>query len=149
MLTKAFPILLALAIAVGVLAELAFTRSKILTVARAPEDADTTIVTIGGQVKSLSDNEYILRDNTGSAELQTCPLWFRRVELDPDERVVVTGEIVRGNTPPKGTLYSLAVFKIVREGKPEIVIRTAPGKPPWVSGAFFRTRSQAEEPSGK
>ena len=131
MLTRLFPILLALAVAIGVLAELAFTRTKTYTLAAAPTEADTTIVTVTGRVTPAAPNNYILSDSTGQVELETCPTWYRPVRLRPNERVTVTGEIYRNSTPPKGMLYTLAAYTIARQDRPEIVLRTGPGKPPW------------------
>lgn len=137
MLTKVFPVLLALAIAVGVITQIAFTHSGTYTVAEAPVASETAVVTLRGTVTRSGENGFVLEDRTGKVELQTCPAWYRQISLDQNERVTVTGEIIRNNRPPEGVLYSLAVYKIARQNKPEIVIRTGPGKPPWASSAVI------------
>ncbi|HOM73228.1 MAG TPA: hypothetical protein PLP86_13380, partial [Armatimonadota bacterium] len=131
MLIRIVPIALAVSVAIGVLAELAFTRSRTFTITSALTDAETATITIVGTVTPHGQNNYILEDKTGKIELQTCPSWYRRILLDHNEKVAVTGAIIKNNKPPEGTLYSLAVFKIERQGKPEIVLRRKPGKPPW------------------
>jgi hypothetical protein len=131
--TKVFPIVLALAFAIGVIAELAFTRSPVYSIASAPKDSETTLVTIKGRVTPTGINNYIITDETGSALLETCPIWHRHILLEPNEEVTAIGEIVKNETPRKGTLYSFTVFTLKRSGKPDIVLRTKAGKPPWAS----------------
>ncbi|MEN6373063.1 MAG: hypothetical protein ABFD64_13750 [Armatimonadota bacterium] len=131
---KIFPIALALAIAIGLLTELAFTKTKVYTIKSASTDADSNIVSIQGAVRKVGHNRYVLIDSTGHAELQTCPLWYRTIELKMDENVTVTGDILENSRARKGSLYVLDVYRIVRNGKPEIVLRSRPGKPPWASG---------------
>jgi uncharacterized protein YdeI (BOF family) len=133
MLARFFPIALALAIAIGAMAELAFTSSKIYTVKGAIRDADTAIVTIVGRVKPLGNNRFILRDSTGSCELQTCPLWYRPITLAPNEKVTVTGQVIKNITPISGAMYPISVQSIKRETGAEIVVREGFGRPPWVS----------------
>jgi len=136
-LAKLLPVALAVAVAVGVVAEIAFTRTRTYTVAAALTDPDTVVVTVAGSVFPAGRNSYVLRDETGLAKLDTCPRWYRTVRLTPGEKVTVTGEILRNNTPPEGMLYTLAVYTIRRRDRPEIVVRTEPGKPPWASSAFI------------
>ncbi|MEN6520659.1 MAG: hypothetical protein ABFD46_05845 [Armatimonadota bacterium] len=131
---KVFPVALALAVAIGLITELAFTKTKIYTVRSALTEADSSIVSIDGTVRKVGNNRYVLIDGTGHAELQTCPLWYRTIELKMDENITVTGEILDNSRPRKGSLYVMDVYKIIRNGKPEIVLRTRPGKPPWASG---------------
>lgn len=136
MLMKVFPVALALAVAIGVLVELAFTGTKVYPIKAAVTEADSSIVTLSGTVRKVGHNRYVLIDDTGHAELQTCPLWYRIIELKMDENVTVTGEILKNSTPRPGSLYTMAVHKIVRNGKPEIVLRTKPGKPPWATSRY-------------
>jgi uncharacterized protein YdeI (BOF family) len=133
MFMKVFPVVLALAVAIGVMAELAFTKNRVYTIASAPKDSETTLVTLRGKVTPTGTNNYIITDETGSALLETCPIWYRHILLEPDEEVTVTGEVVKNERPRKGTLYSFTVFTLMRSGKPDIVLRTRPGKPPWAS----------------
>jgi len=145
MLMKVFPVAIALAIAIGIFAELAFTRSRIYTVESALTKADSNIVSLKGTVRKVGHNHYVLIDKTGHAELQTCPLWYRHIELKMDEPVVVTGEILKTSTPRPGSLFTMATYKIVRKGKPEIVLRTKPGKPPWASSKYAPPKPRPEE----
>ncbi|MBI2842970.1 MAG: hypothetical protein HYX78_06175 [Armatimonadetes bacterium] len=137
MLTKVFPAALALAISIGVLAELALTRSKIYTIAEALTESETAVVTVKGKVRPVGPNVYLLSDGTGRVELQTCPAWYRRIEMRESETVSVTGEILRPYNLPDGVLYVLAVYTIEREDRPEIVLRTKPGKPPWATSVYI------------
>lgn len=140
MLAKFFPIALALAISIGALAELAFTKSRVFTVSGALTEADTSVVTVRGLAVPLGDNRFILADNTGRCELQTCPKWFRTVDLRPNEPIAVTGEIIRNISPSHGTLYPLAVQKIERDHAPEIIVRQGIGRPSWMMGKKKSTR---------
>ncbi len=131
MLIRVFPVVLALAIAIGVLTEIALTRTQTLSIAAAIKDANTSIVQMHGRVTPISPGRYLLTDTTGTAEMRTCPTWYRTIILDPGEEITVTGEIIKGAKPPAGTSYSFDAYTIFRKGKPDIVLRTAPGKPPW------------------
>lgn len=137
MFTKIFPAIVLLAIAIGVLAELTFTRTKVYTIAAGPKESETNMITIRGKVTPIGANSFILRDPTGSAQLQTCPLWYKEINLTPGEEVTVTGEVLKEDTPAKGALYTLAVYKIERNHLPDIVLRTRPGKPPWTSSNYI------------
>lgn len=131
MFTKIFPIALALAIAIGALTELAFTKTKVYSISDALNSAETTAVTVKGLVINDGQNNYRLKDKTGCILLETCPKWYREITLKNNEQVTVTGEIIKNTAVPKGILYKLTTFKIERPGKAEIVLRTRPGKPPW------------------
>lgn len=137
MFAKIFPAIVLLAIAVGILAELTFTKTRIYTIAGGPSESDTAVITVKGRVTPKGPNEYVLQDPTGRAELQTCPTWYISINLAPNEEVTVTGEVLKDNTPMPGTLYTIAVHKIVRRNAPVIVLRTRPGKPPWASGKYI------------
>ncbi len=133
MLMKFFPIAFALAISIGVMAEVALTNSKVFTVAGAIKDADTAVVTITGRVKEFAPNRFVLRDSTGACELQTCPTWYRPIVLTPNEKITVTGQVIKNISASHNTLYPLAVQSIKRDGRPDIVVREGIGRPPWVS----------------
>lgn len=138
MFTKIFPIALALAFAIGVLTELAFTKTKVFTIKEAMTDPETAVVTISGTITEIHPNTFVISDKSGSAELQTCPTWYRRIFLMKTIPTVVTGEILRDDSHHEGTLYTLAAFKITQPGRPDIELRPSLGKPPWASSANMR-----------
>lgn len=135
MLTKIFPIALALAFAIGVMAELAFTQTKVYSVSKALTDPETAVVSIRGNIREIHPNMFIISDKSGSAVLETCPTWYRRILLSKDAPIVVTGEILKDQEHPKGTLYTLTAYRISQPGHSEVVLRTSLGKPPWASSA--------------
>ncbi len=136
MFLRVFPVAVALAIAIGVFAELAFTRTKTLRIADALAQAETPLVTLHGRIiPTESTSAYILDDGSGRALILTCPSWYRRVDLSPNETVTVTGELENPSSARRNTLFTVSAHSISRSGKPEIVLRTQLGKPPWALGS--------------
>ena len=114
MLTKVFPAALALAVAIGVLTELAITRSKVYTVADALTESETAIVNLKGQVTPTGRNTYIFEDRTGRIELQMCPTWYRRINLREHETITVTGEIIRQSGLSRHTIYTYITMGLIK-----------------------------------
>ena len=119
----------------GVLAERSFTKRKVVTVRAACGSLDTRIITLRGRLYPLEENRYILVDTTGRVEVETCPVSYKRIRLEPFETVTVTGERLPGRPGGNGAVFVMAAYCIDGPGG-NLILRERLGKPPW---AFFRT----------
>jgi Bacterial OB fold (BOF) protein len=84
-------------------------------------------VTVTGEVASVVGNDFVLRDNSGEIIVDAGPTWWRRLEIQPGERVTVTGEVSNKSG-------ELDAFSITRSNGSRIDIRPADGPPPWSGG---------------
>jgi len=125
--------------AVGVFAvQLAFTTPRVLPIAGAPNMSDCVAFTVSGRIYNIGANIFLLKDSTGAAEVETCPLWYRRISLRDGERVNITGEILQVRPESAEARYRIAAYRIERQGRPGIVLRTAVGRPPWVRSGYIQ-----------
>jgi uncharacterized protein YdeI (BOF family) len=123
-------IMLGLAIAVGYFVEHALSNEQLRTIADVRTSSGSSgIVAISGTITEAHENRFVMKDGTGTAELYTCPEWYRVIDLQRGDKVVVTGEVVRHASP--GCDFILSVFKISHDGD-TIVLRDRPGTPPWI-----------------
>lgn len=140
MLWRTLAIVILLTIAVGVFVEHTLTNVQIRTIASA-RSADVTggTVAIEGTVTYAKNNRFVVQDGTGRAELTTCPLWYKRINLHEGDKVVVVGEVL--NNPPlaRNCDFVMSTYKIFRD-KDIIEVRRGPGKPPW---AFYHRGTAA------
>ena len=135
-----------LVVALGVVAvELAFTNPHILTIADANKKSSVAVVTVAGNIYNNGENRFLLRDASGAAELETCPVWFRKIEMCDGEHVVATGEISNLPTHIDGAEYRIVVHSIHRQGKPDILLRTTVGKAPWANSDSIPGKRQSNE----
>lgn len=140
MLWRALALITLLAIAVGVFVEHTLTSVQIRTIASACS-ADVTggTIAIEGTVTYAKNNRFVVQDSTGRAELSTCPLWYKRVNVHEGDKVIAVGEVL--NSPPlaRNCNFVMATYKIFRGGD-VIEVRKGPGKPPW---AFYHRETAA------
>jgi uncharacterized protein YdeI (BOF family) len=85
-------------------------------------------VTVTGEVASVVGNDFVLKDNTGEIIVDAGPTWWRKLEIQPGERVTVTGEISNKSG-------ELDAFSITRSNGSRINIRPTDGPPPWSGGS--------------
>jgi len=118
-------------IAVGVVVERAVTGIQTRTIADVHTCAtDGGTVAVVGTIVYADSNRFILSDETGKAELSTCPLWYKVVHLYKGEKVTVVGEVMNTPTMNQDCDLLLCVYKVFTDDG-VIVIRGRPGKPPW------------------
>lgn len=134
MLWRALAITTLLAIAVGVFVEHTLTSVQIRTIASA-RSADVTggTIAIEGTVTYAKNNRFVVQDSTGRAELTTCPLWYKRINLHEGDKVVVIGEVLSSPPLARKCDFVMSTYRIFRD-KDIIEVRRGPGKPPW---AFY------------
>ena len=118
---------------VAILVQRSVTKSQIRTIADAakPESLGG-IVTLAGRVTSAAENRFILDDGTGKAEIYTCPVWYKRINVYERDRVTVVGQVMRSIPKSSDSALVLSAYKIIRGGA-VIEVRRKPGKPPWIS----------------
>jgi len=133
LLRKFSVVIIAVAVAAGVVVERVLTNVEIRTIADV-RSSDTTggTVAVRGRIVYASRNQFILSDGTGRIELSTCPLWYKQVRLYEDDEVVVVGQVMDNPSLTTRSDFVLSVYKIFHRGK-VIEIRKRPGKPPWTS----------------
>lgn len=129
-------------LAIGIVVQQAFTKSEVEPIASAADSSVTRIVVLQGKIApiQLEENTFLLTDSSGTAELFTCPTWYRKIKLDSGEKITVTGHIVPRRPDSPGAKYVVAVHSINRENGSRIEIRTNTGKPPWANGMNIRTK---------
>lgn len=134
MFWKLFIVVFLVATAVAIVVEHAVTSSNVYTIANVrAADSEVGTVTIHGTVSYASDNTFAIQDGTGTAELVTCPTWYKRIYLFPGDEVTVIGEVLKSHSIPSKTNITISVYKILRNGK-VLEVRDRPGKPPWAEG---------------
>jgi uncharacterized protein YdeI (BOF family) len=122
----------------GMLVQQAFTGTEIERVASAKKTGVSRLITLQGRISNFvpSDNVFILTDVTGTAELSTCPTWYRKINIHDGEQVTVTGHILTSKPEAPKALYVVAVHYIERPDGSRIALRESIGKPPWAKGMF-------------
>jgi hypothetical protein len=130
---KVILVAIVLAVGTGFYVDHAMTDTQIRTI-RDVHHSNTEggTVIIAGRVTYASDNVFIIADDTGKAELSTCPMWYKRIMLHEGDEVTVIGQVMIN--PPLNTKadFALSVYKIIQDGG-TIEVRGRPGKPPWAS----------------
>jgi hypothetical protein len=79
-------------------------------------------VTIGGEIRSVVGNEFILDDGTGQIIVDGGPRWYHQIDLEEGEQVTVLGVYDD---------YDFDAFSITLSTGEMIFIRNADGPPPW------------------
>ena len=134
-MTRLMAAVILVALVTGVLAERSFMKRKVVTVRAACGSLDTRIITLQGRLYPLEPNRYLLVDTTGRVEVETCPVWYKHIILEPIEKVTVTGERLLDRPRGNGAVFVMAAYCIDSRGR-NIILRERLGKPPW---AFSRT----------
>ena len=141
MFWRAIIILTLVALAVGIFVEHTLTDVQIRTIASARSaDVQGGTVAIEGTIVYAKNNRFILQDDTGRAELTTCPLWYKRVNLHEGDKVIAVGEVLTNPPLSRNCDFVLSTYKVFR-GREVIEIRRGPGKPPW---AFCHLETASE-----
>lgn len=119
--------------AIAMLVQRSVTNSQIRTIADA-SGADSTggIVMLSGRVTFAAENRFILDDGTGKAEIYTCPVWYKRINMYERDRIRVIGQVMTSIPRSSDSAFVLSAYKIIRGGE-VIEVRRKPGKPPWIS----------------
>lgn len=130
---KFFLIVLFLAVAVGIVVDHTVTDTQIRTIsdARSSNTQGGTVV-LQGIITYAEDNTFILDDGTGKAELSTCPVWYKRIDLRNGDYVTVVGQVMNNPSLSMNCNFVLSVYKVFRD-REVIQVRIRPGKPPWSS----------------
>ena len=132
-----------LVVGLGIVAvELAFTNPHIHTIANANKISSFAVITVAGNIYNKGENRFLLKDASGAAELETCPVWFKKIEVRDGEHVVVSGEFSTKPSNIAGAKYYIVVHSIQRQGKPGIVLRKTVGKAPWANSDSIPGKNQ-------
>jgi uncharacterized protein YdeI (BOF family) len=130
---KSGTVFVLLVLAVAVLVQSTVTKTQIHKISEVKaEHCLGGTVAVEGTITYASENVFILEDGTGQVEVQTCPTWYKRVNLYTRDRVMIVGQVA--NTPSLRTRtdFVLNAYKVFR-GSQVIVVRGRPGKPPWIN----------------
>lgn len=120
-------------VAVAVLVQSTVTKTQIYKVSELKScDHLGGAVAVEGRITYAQDNTFVLDDGTGSMEVDTCPTWYKRVNLHVGDRVVVVGQVMKNSSVVARTGLVVNAYKII-QGRETIVVRGTPGKPPWLS----------------
>jgi uncharacterized protein YdeI (BOF family) len=84
--------------------------------------AQSSGVTISGEVATVFGNTFVLRDATGDVLVDTGPRWHRQHSFVKGERLTVTGEMDDDDFDAR---------RVVRADGSVLVIRPDRGPPPW------------------
>jgi RNase P/RNase MRP subunit p29 len=95
-------------------------------------------IAISGEVRSVVGNDFVLDDGSGEIIVDAGPRWWREIDLEPGERVTVTGEMSKKSG-------EFDAFSITRADGSTIEIRPADGPPPW-AGRSNRNRPEPPKP---
>ena len=126
-------IILLITMAVAIIVEHVFTNTQIRTIKNViSSDTVGGTVAIKGEIVYAEENRFILNDGTGMAELATCPVWYKRVNLYEGDRVTVVGQVMNNPSMLTRCDFVLSVYKVFKGGE-VIQVRSQPGKPPWTS----------------
>jgi uncharacterized protein YdeI (BOF family) len=131
MLTKLTVVLLIVMLCVGISVERAVQKTEIRSIAEV-KAADTVggTVAVRGTITLAQGNTFSLRDRSGTAELWTCPTWYKTIDLHEGDCVTVVGQVVRDKISVRKPDIILSVYKII-SGSDVISIRERPGRPRW------------------
>ena len=134
MIWRLLIVIVILAAVVGIVVERTFTQTQIRSIAevRSASDVRGGTVAIKGRIIYAKDNRFVLDDGTGTAELSTCPLWYKRIDLHEGDTVMVIGQLMTNPSLVTKSDFILSVYKIFRGGE-VIMVRRRPGKPPWTT----------------
>ena len=131
-LWKMMAVVILVAIAVGIVVQRAVTNTQIETIAHIKStDTEGGAVSIRGMITYAAQNKFVIKDSTGTAQLSTCPTWYKDIPLHEGEMVTVIGQIMNQAPDRQKCDFALSVYKIFRDGE-VIIVRGQPGKPPWV-----------------
>ena len=108
------------------------TKIQIRTIAEVGSCATEGATALRGTITFAADNTFILDDGTGKAELSTCPLWYKRIDLREGDHIIVVGKVMRNPSLSTKTDFVISTYKILH-GRRVIHVRGRPGKPPWAS----------------
>ena len=126
-------IVLLVAIAVGIVVQHAVMDSEVVTIAKArAAGIRKGAITLKGKVTYANNNAFMLNDGTGTVELSTCPIWYKRIDLHEGDEVLVIGEPMRNPSFEMKCDFVLSVYRMFKDGE-TILVRRRPGKPPWTS----------------
>ena len=126
-------IFLLVAVAVGVVVQYTVTDSELVTIAEIRASGyPRGAIALKGTIIYANDNRFILDDGTGKVELSTCPVWYKRIYLQPGDEVTVIGEAMKNLSFTMKSDFVVSVYKIFKDGD-VILVRRRPGKPPWGS----------------
>jgi hypothetical protein len=133
-LWKIMVVVLLAAIAIGVVVERAVTSTQIKKVAdiRSARDVEGGTVALKGVIVYAEENKFVLDDGTGRAELSTCPVWYKRLNLYEGDEIMAVGQVMSNPSLSMKCDFMLSVYKIYK-GREMIQVRRGPGKPPWAS----------------
>lgn len=95
-------------------------------------------IAISGEVRSVVGNDFVLDDGSGEIIVDAGPRWWREIDIQPGERVTVTGEMSKKSG-------EFDAFSITRADGSTIEIRPADGPPPW-AGRPNRDRPEPPKP---
>ncbi|OKH22027.1 DNA-binding protein [Hydrococcus rivularis NIES-593] len=95
-------------------------------------------IAISGEVRSVVGNDFVLDDGSGEIIVDAGPRWWREIDIQPGERVTVTGEMSKKSG-------EFDAFSITRADGSTIEIRPADGPPPW-AGRPNRDRPEPAKP---
>lgn len=133
MVWKVLIVVLLVAIAVGIVVQHVVTETQTRTIAEVRSRRTTEgIVALQGTITFASANTFILDDGTGRVELSTCPIWFKRIDLQVGDHVIAIGEVMRNRSYATKSDFVLSTHKVLKGGA-VIQVRGRPGKPPWAS----------------
>ncbi len=132
MIWKATTVGVIVTLAVAVLVQSTVTKTQIYRISDVKiTDSLGGTVAVQGKITYAYNNVFMLQDGTGKIEVDTCPTWYKRVELFPGDHVVVVGQVANNPSIDSKINFVLNAFKIMK-GKETIVVRGRPGKPPWM-----------------
>lgn len=133
MLWKILLALLLLTIGVGIFIQNAVTKTQIRTISDVrSSDTQGGTVSLEGKIIYARDNRFVLDDGTGKAELSTCPLWYKQINLQEGDGVIAVGQVMNNPSFTTKSDFVLSVYKIFR-GADTFEVRVRPGKPPWIT----------------
>ena len=135
MLWKVLAILLVVTAGAVFFVERAMTSDEIRNIASIRTlDTQGGTVTVRGIVTYANENHIAIKDSTASADLVTCPVWYKRVSLFPGDEVTVTAQVLKQHSKAQNGDVVLGVYEVLCNGD-EIEVRDKPGKPPWASAS--------------
>ncbi len=93
------------------------------------------MVQVTGNVRLIGPNRYLLQDSTGILVLETCPAWYRRIDLPKINPVTVSGIVTTERDLSGNKRTFMEVYRFDWKNGQELVIRPSVGKPPWAFSA--------------
>lgn len=140
MVWKIAVVIVLLVAGIAVLVQSTVTKTQIYKISNVKAaDSLGGTVAVQGEITSANNNVFILEDGTGKLEVDTCPTWYKRVDLYPGDQVIVIGQVANNPSEKLKVNYILNAFKIIKDTQ-VITVRGRPGKPPWM---YYRAPDEA------